>query len=252
MKAPIGRIGGKFRLSKRLVALFPNNYESYIEPFIGGGSVFYRSKKVGKEVINDLDTDIYLIHKGLRDEDGINERFRRELTKEEFIDIRNKTDTVSLLEKYKHSFMAKGEFYQDRMKNIGKVDKNGRPCYRKKCTTDFSVYKPRLEGVIIKNEDYKDIIKEYDDENAFFYLDPPYENSKKSTGGAYIEIDYNELVDILKQLKGKFILSINDSKNIRELFKDFKIQELETKYVGLNQSKGGATIKTVELVIMNF
>jgi hypothetical protein len=41
--APYGRLGGKSRLKKTLIKYFPSNYESmtYIEPFFGGGSLFF-------------------------------------------------------------------------------------------------------------------------------------------------------------------------------------------------------------------
>lgn len=252
MHPPFGRTGGKSRLVKKLIPLIPTHYESYIEPFVGAGSIFYNTKKVKLEVINDLDIRVYLAHKGIRDEEDINERFRRNITKEEFMENKNKMDSVSSLEIIKHSYMANAKTFNDLKKIGSRKDKKGK-LYTPSVFTDFNKYKPRLKDVIIRNEDYKSIIKEFDDENAFFYLDPPYENSNKTVHNSYEDINLDELSYIVKKLKGKFMLSINDSENNRNRFKDFNIIEIETLYtgVGITGNRGG-TKKVNELVITNY
>jgi len=112
-----------------------------------------------------------------------------------------------------------------------------------------SDYQERLKNTIILNEDYKKVIKKYDSENSLIYLDPPYEESDKSHYDNPI-IDYNELLDILSNIKGKFILSINNSKKIRDLFQNFKIKKIKTKYT--NPLTGGQSKKITELLITNY
>ena len=41
MKTSRGRIGGKSRLCKAIIDLFPDNDEIYAEPLFGGGSEFF-------------------------------------------------------------------------------------------------------------------------------------------------------------------------------------------------------------------
>ena len=52
MRTPWGRIGGKRRLFKAIINLFPDNYEIYAEPFFGGGSVFFNLPKEKKTYTN--------------------------------------------------------------------------------------------------------------------------------------------------------------------------------------------------------
>jgi DNA adenine methylase len=110
---------------------------------------------------------------------------------------------------------------------------------------NYPKYRERLKDTIILNTSYENVIKEYDSPTTFFYLDPPYENSKKTTSSRYESIDYTQLRDTLKSIQGKFLLSINDSPFIRELFKDFTIEEVETRYC-LKQRR------VVELLIKNY
>ena len=87
----------------------------------------------------------------------------------------------------------------------------------------------------------------YDSPDTFFFIDPPYENTNKSF---YKDIDmnYDELSFILQNLKGKFLLTINDSPNIRKIFRQFKIKKINVQ--SFWQSDNPKIRK--ELFIMNY
>lgn len=237
MKAPIGRQGGKSRLALKLISMFPKKYKRFVEPFVGAGNIFYRTEPVEEEIINDLDRDMYIIHKGLQTSGKrINDKFRRSLTKEQFERLKTKTDPVSLLEKYKYSFLSTGKTFDQ----------------KKKSKTNFSVYQPRLKNVKIFNKDFKTIIKQYDSPDTFFYLDPPYEGSDETVSN-YDSIDPKDIYDSLKGIKGKFMLSYNNSPNIRNLFKKYNIYKVKTKYTGSDPTRGTKGLVDVsELVITNY
>lgn len=108
-------------------------------------------------------------------------------------------------------------------------------------------YQQRLKDAIITSKDYKEILQEYDDEKTLFYLDPPYESCKQLYHNE--TMDMVELRDILKNIKGKFILSLNDSSNIRTLFQDFVIIDFIQKSVN---NKDIGTKARKEVIILNF
>ena len=56
MHGPITQVGGKNRLAKIIIALFPS-HRCYVEPFAGGAQVFYHKPLSDVEVLNDLDGD---------------------------------------------------------------------------------------------------------------------------------------------------------------------------------------------------
>jgi DNA adenine methylase len=57
MTGPLSYIGGKNRLAKRLISLFPK-HTTYVEPFAGGAQVFFHKEPSEVEVLNDLDGEI--------------------------------------------------------------------------------------------------------------------------------------------------------------------------------------------------
>ena len=108
----------------------------------------------------------------------------------------------------------------------------------------------RLSRVYIEKRDYAQIFTRFDKPDTFFYVDPPYYGCEDYYGkGIFSREDFNKLRDILIGIKGKFILSINDVENIRNLFKGFHVETVETSY-----SAGGADKKkrVNELLVMNY
>lgn len=88
------------------------------------------------------------------------------------------------------------------------------------------------ESVLCFNKDYKDIIEEYDNENTFFYVDPPYyQNEKIYDNHTFLTIeDHIELSKILKSIKGRFLLSYQDRELMRTLYDSYNFY----KYTGTN------------------
>jgi len=62
---PFGWPGGKSKLKKRIIAEIPP-HKTYVEPFVGGGSVFFAKPLAEKNVINDLDKNLINFYKDLK------------------------------------------------------------------------------------------------------------------------------------------------------------------------------------------
>ena len=106
----------------------------------------------------------------------------------------------------------------------------------------------RLSRAYVENLQYETCIKRFDKPETFYYLDPPYYNCENYYGkGIFSKEDFKILRDILKNIHGKFIMSINDVPEIRELYKGFNIKEAKTRY-----SIGQKSKKVIELIITNY
>jgi DNA adenine methylase len=105
----------------------------------------------------------------------------------------------------------------------------------------------RLLNVQLECLPYQDILRKCDRAYTFFYLDPPYFNRPYYKFN-FEEKDYVELAERLKNLKGKFLLSLNDAPEIRRIFAEFKIRNLELTYSSQRQ----AGKKYQELLISNY
>ncbi|MCI6988824.1 MAG: DNA adenine methylase [Campylobacter sp.] len=247
LKAPFGWVGGKSKLASQIVSLMPK-HTTYAEVFGGALSVFYAKEKSKIEIINDINSELINLHRIIKTRPQslatcLNSMLR---SREIFYDIKdgrlkpkNNVEraafyfyliALSFGQKGGHFAMAKGRS----SKNI----------YR-----DFSLFSRRLKGAVIENLSYEKMIFEYDSSETLFYLDPPYvgtESYYKTPRGFNIN-NHKHLAEILKAVKGKFILSYNDCEVVRELYKDFNFKELKTSY-----SLNAKSRATTELIIMNF
>ena len=244
LKPLTARVGGKVLLKKKIVDDYfpsPDSYSTYVEPFVGGGSIyFYKNKDNHKEVINDIDPDIMTLFKGFQKYPGkkIAEDVNGDYTDKDFEDIKISKPT-SDYSKFLKTFLLYRLSFFGRGLSFGKPRINAK----------FDGYQDRLENVTIMNTDYKDVIKKYNTASTFFYLDPP---ARESSGNyRYSSVDLGELVKVLKTIKGKFLLSIADIDVKKDIFKPYKIFKVPTKYVGKKQ-KGGQSMKVNEYLIMNY
>ncbi len=108
----------------------------------------------------------------------------------------------------------------------------------------------RLSSVIIENKDFENLINVYDRPGTFFYLDPPYYGSEKYYQVEFSEEDHRRLFRCIQAIKGRFLLSYNDSEYIRDLYKDYQIKEVVRQHNLLTRYKSDNTYR--ELLIYNY
>lgn len=97
----------------------------------------------------------------------------------------------------------------------------------------------RLCGVIIERMPFGRFIEQYDRPDTLFYLDPPYWGCEGDYGhGVFERADFERLADQLAAIEGRFVMSLNDTPQVRELFGRFSIERVEVTYT-LNGSAPG-------------
>jgi len=138
-----------------------------------------------------------------------------------------------------NSYAGNREFYNKRKTN-GIVGSN--------FTRNIEKYKEQLEPFTILKKDYKYMINTYDSPTTFFYLDPPYADTNVKpyeTGN----IDHPHLAKMLRNIKGLFMLSHNDTLYIRKLYKGFRFIKYSSKQADI--AKGGIR-EVPEVLILNY
>jgi DNA adenine methylase len=254
LKNAFSRMGGKSKLAEFIVSKFPKEYETYVEPFIGGGSVFFRKNLSNKNVINDIVEDIYDMYCDLRDVEDIQYIFdKTNMSETEFIRLRdmkridNKDGRL-----FRNLYLTKNSFGGNR-KKYGYSD--GEPDNRRVSSLTYikkhlKDYQYKLKKTEVLNEDYKSIIQRFDADDTFFYLDPPYSKNTKSWRYDTPILTKEELEEELSKIKGKFIMSYDyNDENIAFFGKRFQVLPVDTIYAV--QTKGREK-KFKELLISNF
>ncbi|KIC38169.1 DNA methyltransferase [Ruegeria sp. ANG-R] len=251
-------LGGKRNLAKRICAIIDADpHLTYAEPFVGMGGIFLRRRKQAKaEFINDAQRDVYNLFRVLQEHYvAFLDLLRFQLTTQANFLRLLETDPSTLTDMQR----AARFLYLQRTAFGGKISGRNfglsadRPA-RFNLTTlepDLEALHSRLSGVTITCMDYADFIRRIDRPSALFYLDPPYWGCEGDYGKALFDRSaFDQMARQLSGIRGRFIMSINDVPEIREIFGGFYLQEVETTYtVGRSNDARGAR---AELLISNF
>ncbi|WP_066725173.1 DNA adenine methylase [Sphingomonas pituitosa] len=251
-----GYIGGKRNLAGRIVRIIEQvDHQLYAEPFVGMGGIFLRRRQRPKaEVINDVSGDVATFFRVLQEHypyllDML--RFRV-ASRAEFERLRAlPSERLTDLQR------AARFLYLQRLAFGGKVNgrvfgvdvTQGARFNITKLEPGLADIHDRLAGVVIEQLNYAAFIDRYDRAGTLFYLDPPYWGCETDYGQeVFGRDDFERLAAQLAGIKGKFLLSLNDTPGVREVFGAFAMTEVGTTYT---VAKGAAS-KAGELLISNF
>lgn len=231
-------LGGKRALAPRITQLIADTPHSlYAEPFVGMGGIFFRRKQAPKaEVINDRNGDIANLFRILQrhypqfmDTLKFQITSRREFERLKACDPKTLTDLERAarflyLQRLAFGGKAAGQ-------NFGVSYERGSRFNLTKLAPLLEDVHERLAGVTIENLDWLEFIDRYDRPGTLFYLDPPYWGCEDDYGKLLFDrSQFAAIAERLARIKGRFILSINDVPEIRELFGQFELIEVSLKY----------------------
>lgn len=250
--------GGKRNLARRIIdRLGAIPHQTYAEPFIGMGGVFFRRPfRARAEVINDLSRDVATLFRILqRHYVPFLEMIRWRLTsRAEFERLAAENpETLTDLERAARFLYLQRTAWGGKVtgQNFG-VQADGPARFDvTRLGTILEAVHERLAGVVIECLPWDELLRRYDRPGTLFYLDPPYWGSEGDYGaGMFGRADFDRLAACLAGLKGRFVLSLNDHPGVREVFGGFKLEEVETSYsiAGGRRTAGG---RVGELLISN-
>jgi DNA adenine methylase len=247
-----GYIGGKRNLAARLVPMIDAiECRAYAEPFVGMGGIFLRRRRrPTAEFINDRSGDVTTFFRVVREHYGFfmesmrglvssRAEFDRQmkLPPEQLTDIQR---SIRFLYVQRLAFGGKVEG-----RNFGVSPLQAARFNVLRLERDIADLHERLSAVVIEQLDFAAFIKRYDTPDTLFYLDPPYWGSETDYGAdAFQRSDFDRLAMLLRQLRGRFIMSINDRAEVRQAFDGFAIAP-----VSLTYSVGAKPTTAKELII---
>jgi len=215
LKTPISYYGGKQNMLRHILPKIPKHH-NYIEPFFGGGAVFWAKDPSPFEVVNDVNDRLMTFYKVLKYDFNeiealVDETFHsrsqfrqsREVYTSQKEEVTRKIECAwSVWMQCNMSFgkVIGGGFGYDRIGNSSL-----RLFNKKSLFTE--AYQNRLKFVTIESYDVLKVIKAYDSPESFFYLDPPYVSSDQGPYKGYKANDFVALLEACKNMQGKFLLS---------------------------------------------
>jgi DNA adenine methylase len=214
--------------------------------------VFFRKEPSKVEILNDLNEDIFNFLRvcQLHHEELVR-YLRYAVVSRSLFDLFEKTEphTLTDIQRAARFFFLQKNCYGGlvRRRNFC-VSVEDRSNYNPEKNPDLITRThERLLHVQLECLPYQDVLRKFDRTLTFFYLDPPYFN-KPYYKFNFTEQDYIELADRLKLLKGKFLMSLNDTPEIRRIFSAFNISTIQLVYTA--RKKAGK--KYTELLISNY
>lgn len=239
-------IGGKRNLAETIIEQIAGiPHRLYAEPFVGQGGVFLRRPfKAQGEVINDINREVVTLFRVLqRHYVAFLDMLKWQLTsRSEFERLAGvDPDTLTDLER------AARFVYLQRATFGGKV--TGQTFGVSYGPARFDVTKlvplleavhERLAGVTIECLAWAAFVDRYDRPETLFYCDPPYQGSEGDYGkGLWSAEDFRRLADRLRGIKGRFLVSLNDTPEIRAAFKGCRLKPVTTTYT-ISKNSGPA------------
>ena len=235
--------GGKTQLLSELHRYVPKNYGKYIEPFIGGGAMFF-SLNADKSVISDSNEELILTYKQIKSNVkaviAILKTF--EHSEKFYYDIRS-----MLPHELENDFRAARFIYLNKtcFNGLYRVNKKGvfnvpygkgnGNFIHKKALIDAHKF---LCKTTIVEADYLETLHQYAEPKDFVFLDPPYHpvgkysDFKRYTKEFFYDNDQVSLkneFDRLVKLGCHVVLTNSNHPFILDLYSDYEIKVVETK-----------------------
>ncbi len=287
INSPFRYAGGKFYARKLILEHIPK-HNVYIEPFAGGGSIFFAKSKVEINQLNDIDKELVNVYLTIRDNPNeLIYLLKKRLEKESRIP-KELTDgvlygeplpaTKELHSFFKTTFKPKNElekagrwFYLNRTSYSGIM--NAQNMYwgygdkfsmqPKNWARNIIRTSKKLQNVQITNFDFEQVIDNAPDK-ALLFIDPPYFNADqdKFYQHFFTKQDHYRLEKCLKRNNKRLYLFItyDNIPEIRELYNwmrelhdkewNYCIQRTDDQRNGTN--KKGERYKGKELFVLNF
>lgn len=255
-------VGGKRQLLTEIMPFINKNCSTYVEPFVGGGAVFFELQPK-KAIINDYNAELINVYTTVRD-------FPEELI--EKLEVHNRENSEEYFYQLRALDRTAAYLNMDNVEKAARVLYLNKTCYNGlyrvnaagHFNSPYGKYKNpnivnaetiramskylRNPQIVIQQGDYRKALKGLR-KGAFVYLDPPYmplSASSSFTGYTENGFTYEQQVALKKEcdkLKKKgiaFLQSNSDCPPIRELYKDYDIKIVQAKRaINSNANKRG-------------
>lgn len=253
-----GYLGGKRNLARRVCAIIQSvDHDGYAEPFVGMGGIFFRrATRPRFEAINDISGDVTTLFRVVRRhyQALVDELDWLPASREEFERLRavDPSGLTDIERAARFIYLQRLRFGGNPRGAFGVDSRSPARFNLARLRATLAAIRDRLRPVVIERLPYGDFIRRYDRAGMLFYLDPPYWGCENDYGpGIFERADFERLAEQMLGIRGKFLLSINDTPGARAVFSPFHMRKVEVTY-SISSAAAGKGKKVGELLIANF
>jgi DNA adenine methylase len=259
MKPIVKWSGGKKDEIKQFVDMIPTDIETYVEPFFGGGAVFFNLEP-RKSVISDVHKELIDFYRALKDGNGEDiYSFMKDHPNEEseYYKVRDEMSVDTPLDNAKRFFYLRKTCFRG-MLRYNKSGKFNIPFGRYK-TYNFEELKDEkyckvFENAEILNDGFEKVFEKCNNPKDFIFLDPPYDSEFTDYGYcSFGKEEHHKLAECFKKSKARCMMVIGKTPMIEELYKGYIKKEYFKKYAfKIHSNRVGDEINTTHVVITNY
>jgi DNA adenine methylase len=284
IKSPLNYTGGKYKLLPQILPLFPNEIDTFVDLFGGGGNVFI-NVKANKYIYNEYIYEVTDLLENMKNLDTMFMINRIKEIQDEFkVTRENKQGYLNLRDFYNNgnktwdyfyslvsaSFSNQIRFNEERKFNIPsgvRKDFNtpfGKRFFNPNMEKNFIEFANKIKelNIFFMSKNFVDIDASKFDKNMFVYLDPPYLISDAPYNKAWtedVEKEFLNFIDKINLQGSKFALSnvFNNNKKINDILIEWS-KKYNTHYLNCDYSNSSyqrnnkEKNKTVEVLITNY
>ena len=266
-------VGGKQQLLAQFEAYFPSRFERYVEPFVGGGAVFFylwnSNRLPEKRLLGDHNEELVNVYRVVRDDVatlitllGVHQQ---QHNKDYYYQIRqlDRQDIqLTAVERaartiYLNKTCYNGLYRVNRKKQFNvPVGRYKNPGILQQDTLE--VASVALQNVAIEMQDFREIVS-FAEPGDFFYFDPPYDPVSKTasftsyTAGNFSDADQQALAETFKKLTERgclCMLSNSYTPFTLELYQDFRIEIVQARRAVNSDAKRRGNVS--EIIVLNY
>lgn len=251
--------GGKADEIPQILPYLPASWDTYLEPFIGGGALYFYLNPQ-KAVINDIHPDLVALYKSIGEPGGraaikqfMAEHPNNEATYYQVRDLLSATD----LDRAKQFYYLRKTCFRGmlRYNSSGKFNiPYGKYATINVNDLDNAAYEELLAGTTVRHGSFLDIFRDYNSPENFMFLDPPYDS--KFTDYGYCSFgrpEHEALAKAFKETQIKCLMVIGKTDYIANLYAGYIVGEYDKKYrFKIHSGRVGDEINTKHLVIRNY
>jgi DNA adenine methylase len=275
-------IGGKSRIGKWIVPFYPNDIETYVEPFSGMFWCFFNMNlnqfpNLKRVVYNDFNPLNYNLFQCLQNPtlllDAVNsipcqqvgEEVTPEIYKEQFINFQAEIfDENFNVQAYDYTIAAKYAYVLSQVFSGSKPETSSFIDLKGKYKSKYLTFRDKLSKLDwvehflrinhIENLDFQEVIEKYDSPSTYIYLDPPYWKTENYYNNHdFDREDHERLANVLNSVKGKFSLSYYNFELLHEWYPEDKFRWEKKEFAKAAAAKKGVKQNMgEELLILNY
>jgi DNA adenine methylase len=239
--------GGKTRLLKHILPLIPA-HRTYVEPFFGGGAVFFAKEPAPVEVINDINGDLVAF---MRNAKSHLDTLLLELdlvlnSRQEFEDYKRQPGLTEI-QRVARWFLVNRLSFSGMGRNFA-VARTQPHDSRAAQMAAIRALSARLDRTTVEHRSWEKILQAQDSAETFFFMDPPYLDAGGDNYEGWSEEMLGAFATAVQGLRGAWMVTFQDCAQARQAFAGCKIRTV-SRANGINNT-GGQSGRTYREVII--